>query len=140
MKDYPTIIVAPVREGRPIFSPAQRKRIDAAFRRREGDDVRIEIRQRVKARSNNQNRYMWGVVYEIIASDTGHTPEEIHEYCKAKFLPRIFFAPKKGIEELELTKSTTTLSTFDMEEYLERVRAWAGQELGLQIPMPNESM
>lgn len=137
-KDYPAIFVAPVRDGKPVLSPSQRKRLNAAFARREGDEVRIEISQRTKSRSNAQNRYMWGVVYEIIASETGHTTEEIHEFMKAKFLPRSFLVI--GNDEQQLTKSTTTLSTFDMEEYLEKIRAFAATELGTKIPLPHESM
>ncbi|MBX4215588.1 hypothetical protein KW797_01420 [Candidatus Parcubacteria bacterium] len=138
MKDYPTIIVAPVRQGKPILSPSQRKRLAAAFQRRDGGEVRIEIRQRTKARSNSQNRYMWGVVYEILASETGHTQEEVHEYMKATFLPREFIT--LGDKEQQLVKSTTTLSTFDMEVYLEKIRVFAATELGIRIPLPRESM
>ena len=74
----------------------------------------------------------------MIADETGHEPEEIHEILKWKFLPRQFIA--FGGEEIEMAKSTTRLSTQEFEEFLDRIRAFAAQELCLLIPMPHESL
>lgn len=137
MNNYPCIAVAPVHKGKLMLSPAQRKRIATYMQKHEGQDVRLTFSQPTKGRSTAQNRYYFGVVLEYIASETGHTVEEVHEYMKAMFLPRKFIAI--GSKEVELTKSTTTLSTLDMEEYLEKVRVFAAQELGMKIPLPHES-
>lgn len=136
MKDYPAFAVGTVNKGAFILSPAQKKVIGAYLRKHEGQHVRVQFSQPTKTRSNPQNRYYWGVVLTMIAAETGHTTEEIHEYMKAKFLPRVFM--KLGTEEQQLTKSTTTLSTFDFEEYLDHIRAFASTELGMHIPMPHE--
>jgi hypothetical protein len=137
MKDYPIAVVASVHDGKLDLSPTQRKIIASAISKREGQDVRLTISQRVKQRSNNQNRYMWSVVYEALAAETGHTTEEIHEFMKSMYLPRSFIQLGKTTQQL--TKSTTTLSTYDMEVFLEQVRAFAASELGVVIPLPNES-
>jgi hypothetical protein len=131
-------VVAPVKDGRPWFSPAQDRVLAAFLRRMEGKEVRVTFSQPTKTRSNPQNRYYWGVVLTMIAAETGHTTEEVHEYMKAMFLPRCFIRLGKGKKEQQITKSTATLSTFDMEEYLEKVRAFAAAELQLTIPLPNE--
>lgn len=124
------------KDGILYVSPAQQKIMDAYLKNHDGDYIRMEYSQPVKGRSSNQNKYYWGVIMTMIAAETGHTTEEIHEYCKAKFLPRIFL--KIGNEEQELTKSTTTLSTMDMEDYHERIRSFAATELNITIPLPNE--
>jgi hypothetical protein len=90
-----------------------------------------------KTRSNNQNAYMWGVCYSMIADETGHTCEEVHEFLKAKLLPREYLMI--GKETQQVTKSTAQLSTDMMEAYLEQVRAFAATELGLHIPLPHEA-
>ncbi len=136
MKDYPAVCLAPVSQGHLALSPAQRKLIAAYLKKREGQDVRLTFSQPTKTRSNQQNRYYWGCVLTFIAAETGHTTEEIHEYCKAAFMPRAFI--KLGGHEKRVTKSTTTLSTDEFEEYLDQVRAFAATELSIQIPMPNE--
>lgn len=135
MNDSVAIIV-PVHEGKLFPSMAQKKIISSALRKREGQEVRLTIGQRTKERSNAQNRYMWGVVYTMIAAETGHSTEEIHEFMKSMLLPRCFV--KISTKEQEITKSTSTLSTYEMEEYLEKVRAFAASELNLQIPLPHE--
>lgn len=72
----------------------------------------------------------------MIAAETGHTPEEVHEFCKAKFLGRTFV--KIGESEEEIQKSSATLSTLEFNEYKDRIIAWAGTELKLHIPDPHE--
>ena len=88
------------------------------------------IRKEKKSRSNNQNRYLWGVVYKIIANETGHTEEEVHEHMKWRFLR------KHG--RLETVKSTSDLNTKEFEEYTENIRRFGATDLSLQIPVPNE--
>lgn len=88
-----------------------------------------------KPRSTPQNRYLWGVVYELLSAHTGYTTDEIHEICKHKFLKA--FIEIAG-EEIEITKSTTSLTTVEMENYLTKIREWASIHLQLSIPEPNE--
>lgn len=90
-----------------------------------------------KPRSSNQNRYLWSVVYQLIAEHTGHSSEEVHAFMKARFLPRRFI--KIGGREELAEKSTTDLTTAEFEEYAMRVRVFASQELGIQVPLPNEA-
>lgn len=73
----------------------------------------------------------------MIADFTGHDTEEVHEYCKMKFLPR--HSVTIANEECQVSKSTTRLTTDEIEEYLNRVRVFAANELSLTIPLPNET-
>ena len=91
----------------------------------------------LKDRSSRQNKYLW-LVYQMIADEIGTTPEDIHSQLKEKFLPRIFITV--GDEERESPKTTTLLSTTQMEDYLMKVRQWAGEFLNLSIPLPGESL
>lgn len=138
MKDYPAIAVAIAKDGRLHLSPSQKKRINTYVQKHDGQYVRLSMSQPTKGRSNYQNRYYWGVVLEILASETGHTTEEMHEFMKAEYLPRQFMT--LAGKEHELVKSTTTLSTVDFEDYLENIRSFAARDLGIKIPMPKESM
>ncbi len=90
----------------------------------------------LKERSTNQNRYYWGQVVGLIASETGHSALEIHEILRMMFLPHDTVNLKGN--EFIVPKSTTVLSTIEMEEYLARIRAWASTELGIFITLPNE--
>ena len=83
-------------------------------------------------RSQKQNAYMWGVVYKIIGDDIGYTTDEIHQEMGKKFLSY----EKDG---KIFVKSTTTLNTKEMEEYLANVRRFATTKLSCFIPLPNET-
>lgn len=90
-------------------------------------------------RSNNQNRYYWGVVINMLSEHTGFTPSEMHEVLKYRFLsyPRILIS--KTPEKVLIAKSTTNLTTKEFEEFMTRVRQWASIDLGLWIPEPNQA-
>lgn len=99
----------------------------------EGKDIALTIKEpsRTRQRSNKENSYLWGVVYQIISQHTGYHPEEVHEAMKWKFL-------KKEGELMDTVISTASLDTIAFEQYVEKVRSWAGQYLQLVIPLPNE--
>jgi hypothetical protein len=84
-------------------------------------------------RSEKQNAYYWKVIVRMISMDTGHTEEEVHEYLKDQFC---IFPNKAGVP---VKKSSARLKTHEFEEYAKRCRTFASTELGIFIPMPNET-
>lgn len=96
-----------------------------------GKEVRVSITTYKKSRSNNENRYYWGVVIQLISSETGAWPEDVHAEMKRMFL-------RVGGDKIPITRSTTELTTVEMEKYLTNIRTWAGTELNIFIPLPNE--
>lgn len=129
-------LTIPVRDGRLDPDRYQQQAIDNYLSTREGKEVIVKFSRPTNRRSLNQNRFYWGIVLAVISDSTGHTAEEVHEYLKTIMLPRKFIAIKG--REVEIVKTTTDLSTDEFEAYLERVRAWAKSELGIEIPTPNE--
>jgi len=103
----------------------------SAFEQFNGKVVTVTVGEFKKPRSLSQNAYLHGVVYSIIADETGHTIEEIAEVLKQMFLrPRIVLGvPVMG--------TTTELSTLEFNEYVEKIKAWAAG-YGINVPEPNE--
>lgn len=91
------------------------------------------VRKPKKTVSDPQRKYYRGVVCKMIADETGHTAQEIHEHLAWTFL--IIPDPV-----LKLRRSTERgdLSTSEMEDYLLQCRTWAVQTFGITIPLPNE--
>lgn len=90
-------------------------------------------------RSTQQNRWLWGVCYKMIAEHTGYSADEIHELMKHRFLRHfIDIETRNGIEQLETVKSTTQLNTIEFNSYTTQIQQWASIELGISIPDPNE--
>ena len=92
----------------------------------------MTIKRFRKARSAAQNNYTWGVVYDILSKETGFTPEEVHQVYGEMFLSY----EKDGHT---FVKSTTKLTTVEMEDYLSKVRQHASQFFHCYIPLPNEN-
>lgn len=82
-------------------------------------------------RSNSQNRYLWGVLYKAIADESGHSSEEVHEFMKARFLPRQFIVING--EEMQAHKSTTQLTVPEFAQFVDQVSAFAATELGITL-------
>lgn len=91
----------------------------------EGKDFTVAIDKRVNKRSNPQNRYLWGVVYKIIADELGYAIDDIHELMATKFIPdrEIEIFGKTKI----VPKSTAKLSTEEFNSYIEQIRAFVAQ-------------
>lgn len=87
----------------------------------------IEIKKVESDRTSQQNRYLWGVVYKLIADHTGYTLEEVHQVYKKKYL----IYEKKGFIFIQ---STTSLKKNEFQDYLKQVINHAEGELGIIIP------
>lgn len=97
----------------------------------------VYFSDRKPIRTMPQNRYLWGVVYDRLSVALGYDPEEIHEICKVKCALRTSFDLKvHGI--LEMPMSTRMMDTRQMTEYIDKIRRWANDELGIYIEQPNE--
>lgn len=97
----------------------------------------ISIEKFRDGRSPNQNRYYWGIIVNGLASEFGYFRDEIHQLLRQKFLGYTRENPVTGKTE-HFVRSTTDLSTEEMEEYLEAVRVWALSEFSVYLPLPNE--
>ena len=99
-----------------------------------GQIVEVTAEKQKRHRTSEQNRYYWGVVLKTIADFCGYFSadelESLHQELRRKFLP--------AAGRLELPVSTAKLSTVEMNDYIEKIRAWAARDLGVYVPDPNE--
>lgn len=97
------------------------------------DEKRIEltIQKEQLNRTNQQSRYLFGVVYQAISDETGYTKEEVHEMMKS-----ILLKDHKVVNDKRYTvvRSTSSLTTVEMSEFIEGCKRWAATELSLNIP------
>jgi hypothetical protein len=131
-------VIAEVKNNRPQLSEYQRTKINKAFAIGNGKVMQITVSDIKKERSNNQNAYYWGVLIRILSDETGQEADDLHEHFRDRFLTKNFI--HIGGEEKEVAKSTKKLSTNEFEEYQEKIRAFAAEELSIIIPLPNEQL
>lgn len=115
---------------------SEARRMAQHIEKLDGQEIEVVLRKRKSKRSEQQNKYLFGCVYPLIAEHTGEHANLVHKWCAEEFLPKdvIKIAGKEKI----VTPSTTELSTKTMAEYIERIRLWANEELQITIPSSNE--
>ncbi len=85
-------------------------------------------------RSLNQNALYWRWL-SILAEETGHDNDDLHEFFKAKFLePRTVDLHGEEIA----VRSTAKLAADEFKLYLDKVYAFVTSELGILLPLPEE--
>ncbi len=116
-----------------LDSPVYFKKALAHFRGR----VKVTLEPEIERRRARANRYYWGVVLKMMAEETGHTPDQIHEFMKIRHnsSKATITDPLTG-EEVLLPQSTAKLSIADFSVYLERVMLFAAEWLGIVFPDP----
>lgn len=112
-----------------------RRMFNARFSRLTNGTYEVKISRVRKKRTTDQNSLYW-MWLRCVADETGNTTDDLHEYCKRKFLtPR---AVEIAGEQMEVAPSTTKLDTAEMTTYLNGVQAWAASELGITLPTPED--
>lgn len=96
-----------------------------------GSNYIIEVKKNRAIRSLSQNKY-YHAILNIIAIDTGHTHEELHEAMKMKFNCSVIFFPKGGSQII--SKTTSNLDSLEFTTYINQVKNWALNEFGIVIP------
>lgn len=113
---------------------------------KDGEKVTIVIKTRRKPRSLKQNSVLHWYI-NAIADETGQSAEDIKAVLKHLFLSvdmidqnGDIMADKSSGEVLKRYKSTTELSTVEAMEFIENIRMWALDFLGIVLPLPNEEV
>lgn len=79
-------------------------------------------------RTTSQQAFYW-VYLGVIERETGENANELHEFFKRKFLPPVFRMVRG--EEIEMPRTTKTLSKSEFSEYLDKIAALT------EIPLPD---
>jgi hypothetical protein len=124
-----------MRQGR--LRLQQANRFAAQLQQLRDGVVEIAVARKRATRSQQANRYWWGVCVAAVADHTGYTPNEIHELAKQMFLPKRL-AVADGLGEIRgeyvIGASTTRLTTAEFAEFVESFRQWAADTLDVSIP------
>lgn len=90
-----------------------------------GKKVSIDIPKPI--RSLSQNALYW-VYLAKIEHETGNTAEDMHEFCKEKFLPKKLITIKGKVQAHEVIKdgTTTGLNKADFGEYMRKIEVMTG--------------
>jgi len=88
----------------------------------------ISIRPYQPRRSVESNKRLWAL-HKLAADETGHSVDELHELCKAMFLPRKEI--EVAGEKREVCGSSAKLNKKDFRAFMEQVEAFYIEKLGV---------
>lgn len=91
------------------------------------------IKERKNTRSDKQNAYYWALI-DLVSKETGIDKDEIHEKMRMKFLIQQSDNPK----HLPYVKSTSKLTTAEFTTYIEDMRNFFAELLGMVLPSAEE--
>ena len=100
---------------------------------------KIEVKEQRRTRSDQQNRYLWGVCYATLLNESaldGWDAKDLHEY----FLGEHFgweTIEGFGRKRMKPIRRSSKLNTIEFAEFVDFILRKAA-ELGVYIPGPNE--
>jgi len=117
---------------------------DAERRRRyletlEGKAIEVVVRRKQRKRSVDQNAWLWGKAYPLLADALGYDAHE-HELLHYACLGECFgttFDQRFGRELPRVSSSRMTTKEFS--GYMEWLVRWSAVEHGCVIPLPSET-
>lgn len=125
-----------------VISIQRRAAIANAIKTLDGENIQIIIKKVGKRRSDNQNKYYWGVVIPAVKAmfeDSGTTlsPEDVHCFLKEHVggMVKIILTPDN--KRISIVETSTKLTTAEWENFMTKIRAWAAA-FGCDIPEPNQ--
>ena len=101
-----------------------------------GKQVRVEVGQYRKRRSDEQNRALWGVAYRTLSEETGNDLNDLHEY----FLGEYFgweLIDVLGQQRRRPIRRSSKLNTMEFSDFYAFIQRRAA-EMGFYVPDPGE--
>lgn len=96
--------------------------------------VEIIVRPYKPRRTEQQNRYLWGVVYAIISQETGNEPNDLHIYFCGEFFGWQDYEVM-GMKRLRPAQTSSKQIKARFSEFIEFIISKAAG-LGIIIPPP----
>lgn len=100
----------------------------------------VAVCPRRVTRSNAQNSYLWGVVYEAIRLGISEawgedlSADEVHIAMRERFLSRPIVNRNTGEVVQNIAGSTAALNTTEFADYLDKIIKFGGEFLNVEVP------
>jgi hypothetical protein len=127
-----------------VFKPDDLMLYQRILKRLDGKNVILEIKEDKENRSNQMNRYYWGVVinyfivgYEDLNSEV-LTPSEAHEFLKQQFNYTEILNKQTG-EAVRIGRTTTDLNNSDFIAYMDMSIKFIADWFYLEVPPPDQN-
>lgn len=103
----------------------------------EGKVYNVDITARLSKRSNDQNRLYW-LWLNCLAKELGYSPDEMHAVFAHKYLGADYETVCG--ETILIIPSTRKLDSAQFTTYLDKIKLFAANELGVVLPDPMDKV
>lgn len=101
-----------------------------------GKDLRVEVSEYRKRRSQDQNAALWGIAYKTLSDATGNDPDDLHAY---------FLGEWSGWETITVMgqqrrvpkRRSSKLTTVEFSEFYAFIQQRSAETVGVFIPDPD---
>jgi hypothetical protein len=125
------------------FTITQRKTFEEGLSLLPDGNYTVIVERRKKKRSNDQNSYYWLLIDMMVQGfrELGNraSKESVHNLMREEFCYEEAVNPKTG-EIKRLVKSTTDLSTTEFMDYIEHMKQFSAEWLGVILPDPEDQL
>jgi hypothetical protein len=121
------------------LDPDVRGHVSDYLRTFAGKVLEISVRQYRKQRSIDQNAWIWGVAYPLIAESIGYDRDE-HEELHYWLVRECFGThhdKRLGADVANVRSSK--LTTAEFSEYMEWLVRFSAKKFGVVVPLPSEA-
>lgn len=109
----------------------------ATLRDAAGQPLVVKVKRKSRRRSLPQNRLMWAW-NTIVARYVGCDPEDLHEDFKEELCEKVEHVSRLTGEIRQIPRGTSTFSTVEMKDYLDRLEALVRRHYGFKLPPPDD--
>lgn len=105
---------------------------------------RVKVAKFRRTRTLQQNRFLWGVVYPVIADGITEAwgerleLEDVHDLCKQNFLSSPIVNKHDGTWKGNRYKSTARLTIDEFSDYVDKLTKFASESLSVVLPDSSE--
>lgn len=102
-------------------------------------NLKVTVAEHRNNRSEQQNRYLWGVCYPAILKHLpGWDAEDLHEFCLGQWSgwEVLEGLGRKRLKPLRRSSKLTTVEFMEFVDHIQRTMA----EKGIYVPDPNEEI
>lgn len=126
------------------FNTDERRALEMHVASLAGKPIAVTVEEAKNIRSQKANAYYWSQVLPLLAAENEQTADEVHDAMCVLFLPneqkRVEFFNKMTGESLTVdvdTRRSSKLSGGPFYDFVERVRLWGVEFLGVLTPDPD---
>lgn len=101
--------------------------------------IKVTVAEHRNTRSDQQNRYLWGIVYPAILKHLpGWDADDLHEFCLGEWSGWEILEGlgRKRMKPLRRSSRLTTVEFMEFVDHIQRTMA----ERGIYVPDPNEEV